>query len=357
MMDNIEIIRHMIDQRIANQIGPSGCWLMTVLAISGDGLRWDDEVAALAGFGSRSTLHRVREACVKAGLVEYTPGTKGRPANYRILTGFCIKSVMNVTQNVDSIRTECDTESEQKVTEKPQSKKRQPVVATVEDPPIPHEFDIPAFRDAWSRWLEYRRQRKAVSRLAATRQFSTLLGWVATGATIADLVDSIDQSIANDWQGLFEARKSGGGRKDVVDRKALAKFLEGTDGIGSSEVCEGHGIPAGGGTGVGGGGDPQCVLAPPAGSGPGAVRAGDSGSGGEPQVPHPASGSRNQAARGKRSTRPPAYVGRELPFGQSSGSDGRRDVCDGGNQGGGTGNASGAGPGVGVEMVDDDLPF
>ena len=79
-------IRHLIDSRAANQIGSSGCWLLSVLSVSGRAEWWDDELAGVSGLGSRSTLGRVRDACVEAGLLRYEQGARGRPAVYTILS-------------------------------------------------------------------------------------------------------------------------------------------------------------------------------------------------------------------------------------------------------------------------------
>jgi len=254
-------IRHLIDSRAANQIGPSGCWLLSVLSVSGRAEWWDDELAGVTGLGSRSTLGRVRQACIDAGFLRYDPGARGRPAVYSILSKFDAESGQNVTQNPDIKRAECDAESGQK----PQVKKRKGVTASVGEPSIPQEFDTEAFREAWKNWILYRSEkRKPVSVRAAKQQLQAFAGWIKTGASVGDLVASIEQSIANDWQGLFEPR---GGSRQVVDRQALANFLRAGDG--SGDIREGDGIPAGSGASAGGGGNPQRLLAFAAGPVPG----------------------------------------------------------------------------------------
>ena len=58
------------------------------------------------------------------------------------------------------------------------------------------------FRHEWKCWLNYRRsRRKAVSREAATRQLRLLAEYAP-----ADAIDIIENSITNDWQGLFPER-------------------------------------------------------------------------------------------------------------------------------------------------------
>jgi hypothetical protein len=91
-------IRHLIDSRAAHQIGPSGCWLLSVLSVSGRVEWWDDELAGVTGLGSRSTLGRVRQTCIDAGWLRYEPGARGRPAVYTILSKFDTETGQNVTQ-------------------------------------------------------------------------------------------------------------------------------------------------------------------------------------------------------------------------------------------------------------------
>ncbi|MGE4003216.1 MAG: hypothetical protein AB7I48_23760 [Planctomycetaceae bacterium] len=71
---------------------------------------------------------------------------------------------------------------------------------------IPPELDCEAFREAWSRWRDYRSRvrRKPVSSTAALEQLVKL-----AAAGVAAASAAIDRSIANDWQGLFpEAARS-----------------------------------------------------------------------------------------------------------------------------------------------------
>jgi hypothetical protein len=342
-------IRHLIDSRAAHQIGPSGCWLLSVLSVSGRVEWWDDELAGVTGLGSRSTLGRVRQTCIDAGWLRYEPGARGRPALYSILSKFDAESGQNVTQNVDTKRAECDAESGQK----PQVTKRKQVTATLHDPAIPPEFDTAAFREAWQNWIVYRSEkRKPVSIRAAKQQLQTFAGWVTTGATVADLIASIEQSIANDWQGLFEPR---GGSRQVVDRRALANFLRADDGQGG--VCEGDGIPASGGTGAGGGGNPQRLLAFAAGSVAGGVATGGVGGGGQPSVSHSPPGGRDQATRtgGRERDRPD--LGGGIRGGVPSGQQGGGELREPRATPGGAVSDAGAIGGDDRPILGDDLPF
>jgi len=341
-------IRHLIDSRAAHQIGPSGCWLLAVLSVSGRGEWWDDELAGVTGLGSRSTLGRVRQTCIDAGLLRYEPGARGRPAVYTILSKFDAESGQNVTQNVDTKRAESDAESGQK----PQVKKRKQVTATADDPPIMREFDTDAFRDAWKNWILYRSERrKPVSVRAAKQQLATFAGWIKAGFTVGDLVASIEQSIANDWQGLFEPK----GSRQVVDRTALANFLRAGDG--SGDIRAGDGVPPGSGTGDGTRSHPQRLLAFAAGSFPGDLATGGVGGGGEPSVSHASASGGDQKGRTAGKTRRLADMGRGLfdrvPIDPAS----RGSVRDGRTEADGTVSDAGTDRGAGGQDVGDDLPF
>jgi hypothetical protein len=267
---------------------------------------------------------------------------------YTILSKFDAESGQNVTQKADIIRAECDAESGQK----PQPKKRQRVTATADDPAIPQEFDTVAFRDAWQNWILYRYdRRKPVSVRAAKQQLATFAGWVKTGAAVADLIASIEQSIANDWQGLFEQK----GSRQVVDRQALANFLRAGDGQG--DIWSGDGVPAVGGSGDGTRGHPQRLLAFAEGSVPGSVAAGGVGGGGESSVSHAAPGGGDQATRTGSRQRNRADMGGGVHGGVSSGQQGGGKLREPGATAGGAVTDAGIAGGDDGPILVDDLPF
>lgn len=64
---------------------------------------------------------------------------------------------------------------------------------------VPDALDVPEFNVAWSDWLEFRRtKRKPVSDLAAKTQLADLARYGPATA-----IQTIRDSIKNDWQGLF----------------------------------------------------------------------------------------------------------------------------------------------------------
>lgn len=78
-------------------------------------------------------------------------------------------------------------------------------------------FDLPAslncreFLDKWQEWLDYRKSvKKKVSALAAKKQIKFLSQY-----DLATAIAVIDQSIANDWQGLFPPGNANSGNSRV----------------------------------------------------------------------------------------------------------------------------------------------
>jgi hypothetical protein len=84
-------------------------------------------------------------------------------------------------------------------------KPKKPKRSSKDLPPIPASLDTEAFQAAWSAWLDFRRKDKRVpvTARAAKMQFKDL---EAAGPILA--VAAIEQSISNDWQGIFPDKLS-----------------------------------------------------------------------------------------------------------------------------------------------------
>lgn len=68
---------------------------------------------------------------------------------------------------------------------------------------LPASLNVDPFPAKWAEWLAYRRGKgKPVSDTAAKKQLGLCERWGVDAAC-----ESIDQSIANDWQGLFEPKR------------------------------------------------------------------------------------------------------------------------------------------------------
>jgi hypothetical protein len=78
--------------------------------------------------------------------------------------------------------------------------------------PIPEALAGNGFAEKWGEWLSYRSEkRKPVSEVAARKQLAQLSKDPSTAAA------AIDQSIANDWQGLFPEKVRGKKADEPVD--------------------------------------------------------------------------------------------------------------------------------------------
>lgn len=79
---------------------------------------------------------------------------------------------------------------------------------------LPGVLDCDEFRAAWRSWVEFRRERKpALTGISVKRQLKQLSTW-----GLAPAVASIEQSIANGYQGLFLPKESAGGHGRDVRR-------------------------------------------------------------------------------------------------------------------------------------------
>lgn len=77
---------------------------------------------------------------------------------------------------------------------------------------IPEAIGTAEFRSAWAEWIAYRREKKKpLSPRAVAGQLADLARYGPAGA-----VESIRQSIRNDWQGLFDPKDRGNGRKQTT---------------------------------------------------------------------------------------------------------------------------------------------
>lgn len=74
---------------VAQEIGPDGCWLLSVIAhqedakfYSGPVTFFNSQLQPLVGLNSEDTLFRLRKKCVDGGWLHYEPGVKRRAGKY-----------------------------------------------------------------------------------------------------------------------------------------------------------------------------------------------------------------------------------------------------------------------------------
>ena len=81
----------------------------------------------------------------------------------------------------------------------------------ISNPPLPPELDTPEFLAAWQQWVDVRIEiKKPLKATGAKACIKKLLGWAIEGG-VALAIESLDNSSAGGWQGLFDPRERRGG--------------------------------------------------------------------------------------------------------------------------------------------------
>jgi hypothetical protein len=85
-------------------------------------------------------------------------------------------------------------------------------ISSSEEEGLPKELDTPEFRRAWADYLAYRtaNKMKTLKPASVRRQFATFAGW-----GVVKVVEAIDTTIRQGWQGIFEpsAKRDGASHK------------------------------------------------------------------------------------------------------------------------------------------------
>lgn len=106
-------------------------------------------------------------------------------------------------------------QEQEKEQEKKTATPRRPTDSPAFDPlkiTIPSELDTPAFKAAWSEWIKYRREsRMSLREMTVNKQLKLLASFGSAGA-----VESIEASIRNGWQGLFEQKGGANGKRPTT---------------------------------------------------------------------------------------------------------------------------------------------
>jgi hypothetical protein len=98
------------------------------------------------------------------------------------------------------------------------------IIKAQEQTELPDELDTPEFREVWAEWIQYRIEiKKPMKPLSAKK----LLKSLAEGGE-RKAIESINQSIANGWQGVFDVKAgSVGSQRDMF--AGIKSFMENTD--------------------------------------------------------------------------------------------------------------------------------
>ena len=160
----------------------------------------------------KKSLLRTREKLQKRGLIQYVSGN-GKVKNpcYKIC------GITNlVTKDVTNLVTKDVTNSKEKVSPTPplkenisEFKEKERISKDIPKKETDLAFCLPSFVPIMEEWLEYKQKRKESYKTEASvrKCYQNLVKLSDNNAAIAQLI--VDQSIANNWAGLFELKNHG----------------------------------------------------------------------------------------------------------------------------------------------------
>jgi hypothetical protein len=100
---------------LANEIGPAGCWLLTVIVHTEDAggylkpvTFWNGQLMSHAGIPSEDALERLRSKCVKAGWLSYKKGSSGRAPSYFVVIPDALQCVSDTQSGEEFASTTRD---------------------------------------------------------------------------------------------------------------------------------------------------------------------------------------------------------------------------------------------------------
>lgn len=165
---------------------------------------------------NKMTLTRCRESLKKRGLIKFTNGsTKGKYPHY---------SLLHVTDDVTDNVTECVTENvtddvtdyvTDNVTDNVTThrvlrvKEKERISKDIPKKETDLNFCLPSFVPIMEEWLAYKKKRKESYKTEASvrKCYQNLVKLSDNNSAVAQLI--VDQSIANNWAGLFQLKQNG----------------------------------------------------------------------------------------------------------------------------------------------------
>ena len=141
---------------------------------------------------NKMTLTRCRESLKKRGLIKVANGsTKGKYPHYSLLY-----VTDNVTDNVTIHRVL-------------RVKEKERISKDIPKKEFNLNFCLPSFVPIMEEWLEYKKKRKESYKTEASirKCYQNLVKLSDNNSAVAQLI--VDQSIANNWAGLFELKNNG----------------------------------------------------------------------------------------------------------------------------------------------------
>ena len=215
--------RLLTDLDVASDIGAAGCWLLTVIVMVEDKLRysrpvkkWNANLMSELGGIDQRTLRNIRQKAIDAGWLHYE-FDKGSRKHGRYWVTIPISddsipeylSELRGTRNVP--RDVPRDVPHSNPIPKPKPKADLPRVE------IPESLKSERFDLAWSEWKQHRIEiKKPLTQMAATKMLSKFGIW-----GIDRSIAAIDHSIANGWLGIFELDQ----KKATVGEASIYKDL------------------------------------------------------------------------------------------------------------------------------------
>lgn len=156
----------------------------------------------------KSTMMRIRDRLVQRGLIQYVSGN-GKVKNP------CYK-ILSETKRGTKGETKVDTNDKEKVSPIPplkeiysESKEKERISKDIPKKETDLAFCLPSFVPIMEEWLEYKRKRQESYKTESSvrKCYQNLVNISGNNPAIAQLI--VDQSIANNWAGLFELKRNG----------------------------------------------------------------------------------------------------------------------------------------------------
>ena len=153
---------------------------------------------------NKMTLSRCRENLRKRGVIQYVRGNRKVNSPYYSFEDVTNNVTNNVTKDVtNSVTNDVTThrvlrEEEKEIISKDITKKENNL-----------SYCLPSFIPIMEEWLEYKRNRKEMYKTPASirKCYNSLLALSDSNPTTAQQI--IDQSMANNWAGLFKLKNNG----------------------------------------------------------------------------------------------------------------------------------------------------
>ena len=210
--------RLLMEFDVASDIGPAGCWLLTIIVMAEDRLRyskpvkkWNANLMRELGDIDKRTLRKLRQKAIDSGWLhyEYEKGSR-KHGRYWVTIPIPddeIPSELAILRGTKNVPRDVPRDvPHSKPIPKPKPKrvsdsKFNPL--TVE---IPDSLKGEQFETAWVEWLQHRAEiKKPLTETQSTKLLKKFDGWGVNRSIAA-----INHSIANGWQGIFEPGQKNG---------------------------------------------------------------------------------------------------------------------------------------------------